>query len=364
MHACKLEKLFVILLTSVLTSCVQHNSIQITQVDSTPEKEVKGSQKIHQNKSVISAEQSSNMRHSFRNMTIPFVKNLGQTDEKVQYYAKTFAGTIFVTDEGDLVYSLPEVSRDTPTPTITDKSVVFTERLVGAKSQVPVPSGRSETNISSFKGSSPDRWMSDLPSYNFISYKSVYPGVELKLIAHNNSVEKVFTIDPGADPYQIEVELTMVEKVQVSPEGFLNVLTEGGEVQFSRPLAWQQYGSERKNVDIAYVINPEKPGHYGFQLGEYDQNSPLWIDPLLQSTYLGGSSFETTRDIAIGPNGDVYVVGGTLSSDFPLCSASSGFCLYGADHKFVLEEAFVARMSPDLTYLKQTTYLGGDRWYC
>src|SRR5687768_5684780 len=39
---------------------------------------------------------------------IPFVANSGQTDPAVAYHASTFAGTVFVTRDGQIVYSLPE----------------------------------------------------------------------------------------------------------------------------------------------------------------------------------------------------------------------------------------------------------------
>jgi len=38
---------------------------------------------------------------------IPFVANAGQTDPAVAYFAPTFAGTVFVTRDGRIVYSLP-----------------------------------------------------------------------------------------------------------------------------------------------------------------------------------------------------------------------------------------------------------------
>jgi len=40
-------------------------------------------------------------------LQIPFIKNESQIkDKSVKYYANTFAGTIFVTDKGEIVYSL------------------------------------------------------------------------------------------------------------------------------------------------------------------------------------------------------------------------------------------------------------------
>jgi hypothetical protein len=41
---------------------------------------------------------------------MPFIANKGQTDEKVAFYAKTFGGAVFVTKDGEIVYSLPSKS--------------------------------------------------------------------------------------------------------------------------------------------------------------------------------------------------------------------------------------------------------------
>ncbi len=41
-----------------------------------------------------------------------------------------------------------------------------------------------------------------------------------------------------------------------------------------------------RSVEVAYVVAENH--HYGFELGEYDEQQELIIDPLLDSTYLGG----------------------------------------------------------------------------
>ena len=43
-------------------------------------------------------------------LQIPFIANEGQADKKVAFYANTFGGTVFVTKEGEIVYSLPKGS--------------------------------------------------------------------------------------------------------------------------------------------------------------------------------------------------------------------------------------------------------------
>jgi hypothetical protein len=40
---------------------------------------------------------------------IPFVANQGQSDRRVRFYAPTFGGTVFVTEDGEIIYSLPRI---------------------------------------------------------------------------------------------------------------------------------------------------------------------------------------------------------------------------------------------------------------
>ena len=40
-------------------------------------------------------------------LQIPFIENQGQVkDKSVRFYANTFAGTVFITDKGEIVYSM------------------------------------------------------------------------------------------------------------------------------------------------------------------------------------------------------------------------------------------------------------------
>ncbi len=75
---------------------------------------------------------------------------------------------------------------------------------------------------------------------------------------------------------------------------------------------------------------------------------------IYQSTYLGGSKYDSATAIAIHPvTGRIYVTGTTGSSDFPGIAG-------GADATLAGDEAFVSRLSGSLQTLHQSTYLGGS----
>ena len=61
-------------------------------------------------------------------------------------------------------------------------------------------------------------------------------------------------------------------------------------------------------------------GALGFTIGAYNPAYALTIDPALTlpySTYLGGSDYDLGHGVAADNSGNVYVVGDTLSTNFP-----------------------------------------------
>ncbi len=74
---------------------------------------------------------------------------------------------------------------------------------------------------------------------------------------------------------------------------------------------------------------------------------------LVYSTYLGGTSGDYCKSIAIDTFGSVYITGVTFSSDFPTFNSFSGT-------KNGNDDAFVSKISPSGDSLVYSTYLGGD----
>lgn len=93
---------------------------------------------------------------------------------------------------------------------------------------------------------------------------------------------------------------------------------------------------------------------YGFNLGDYDRTKELVIDPLIASTFLGGSGSDLGVAIKVDSLGNVYVGGVTRSLDF----TTTGTPLYPS-FKGGITDFFVSRFGPsgNLIY---STYIGGS----
>ena len=279
---------------------------------------------------------------------IPFVANAGLHDPAVAFSASTFEGTTFVTRRGQIVYSLSSGDKGSPGWTLT-------ETPVHSGALAPVGEEPSETRVSHFLGDDPARWRTDVETYRSVSLGKAWPGISLLLHAYGNSIEKLFTVEPGADASRIRMRVDGAKSLRLDRDGSLLLATGLGQARFTAPIAFQEKDGVRRAVSVRYRV---KGWTYGFVLGDYDPDVAVVIDPLLQATYLGGSDGDKILALAVHPTtGEVFVAGATESTNFPGTAGGAQPAIGGGI------DAFVARFNAGLTVLSQASYLGGDGFF-
>lgn len=286
-------------------------------------------------------------------LQVPFIGNRGQIgDPGVRFYAKTFAGTVFVTEANQLVYSLPlSGAGDKPA------RWAFRESFLGVKPSRARGADPSEIRVSHFKGSDPRGWHSRLETFDAVDLGELYPGVRVVLRAAGNNVEKLFHVAPGGDAGAIDIAIEGIEAVAVDADDRLVLATSLGDIVLTAPVAYQVVDGHRRSVAVAYQLGEDH--RYGFRVGDYDHDRELVIDPLLAATYLGGHNPSPPGnyddDVIWGmvvSGGDIWVAGATQSPDFPVHLG------YDDTLDSAYPDGFITRLSGDLSSIVASTYIG------
>ncbi len=276
-------------------------------------------------------------------LNIPFIENRGQIDENVKFYANTSNSTIFITDEGELVYSL----------NVKDHTYYSFREVPLNKTNIEVKGeNMSNTKVSYYKGTK-DKWRLNIPTYETVSVGEIGNDIELKLKAYNGLVEKLFIVKPGADPSDIKMKIEgkSIYDLYINDVGELVIKTEVGEFTFTKPVAFQEENGQKKYIEVSYVIDKEGKT-YSFNVdGNYDKSKELIIDPLLKSTYLGGEGDDRVHCLMKAEDGHLYAAGWTASSDFPVTTGTYNGGKY---------DTFIAKIDPDLGQVLKAIYIGGS----
>ena len=324
---------------------------------------------------------------TFGKLPLYFIENRGQFDPRVAYYIQggdksiyftgrgvTFALTDAPTDAGDgkpssqaLVH--PVSYRATggtkeDGPQREAQRWVFKLDFVDANRNVrPVGQEPTAAVISYFKGPR-EEWTTGLPTYASLVYRDLWPGIDLVYTGTGSRLKYTFLVQPGADLNQIKLAYRGASGVRINDEGQLKVSTPLGGFQEDKPYAYQEVEGQRLEVEAAYSLEGEASDgvQFGFRVGAYDQHKLLVLNPvvLIYAGYIGGSSEDFGRGIAVDSTSHAYVAGFTLSSEatFPV-TVGPDLTFNGGTEGLFGGDAFVAKVNPLGTALIYAGYIGG-----
>lgn len=160
-------------------------------------------------------------------------------------------------------------------------------------------------------------------TYESISYENIWDGIDIIFYFHNNMIKYDFVIKPLSETDQIKIRV----------EGHYSLSIDNNRLYIKRddfilceeiPLVYYKNGEN--SIEKSYkIINKDT---YSYILGDYDQTKWIIIDPILNSTFLGGSQIgvftglDEGNKIKFDDQRFLYLFGYTQSIDFPITAGN------------------------------------------
>ncbi|MEA3297398.1 MAG: SBBP repeat-containing protein, partial [candidate division Zixibacteria bacterium] len=301
---------------------------------------------------------------------LPFTVNVGQFDESVLFRTDAYGAVIWLTHDGIYYHFQRLLNREDnqnhpatlnyriPNRPDSVENLIIRSVLVGGNPDPEISSSEEMDYLSHyFLGNRPEYWYRNVPSFREVTYKQVYPGIDLKFKGTSAHLEYDFIVHPGADPNQIQVSYQGIDSLSIDQHGNLVIATRFGTLVEQQPVTYQLSENKQINRESGYVLMGKNT--VGFTLASgYDPALPLIIDPVLTySGFLGGGTNDFGRAVAVDSSCSVYVSGYVSSLDFPV---ENPFDSTYNDTGTVTYDAFVSKLSPAGDSLLFSTYLGSS----
>ena len=220
--------------------------------------------------------------------------------------------------------------------------------FIGANLQAPLMAeGRQEATTNYFTANTGEKGITDLYSFKKLTYKDIYPHIDLILNAGATGLEYSMLVHPGGRVNDIKMRWNGTKEEIFKDNGDLEHYNELAKISESAPKSYCNGQLIKSSFGL------KEASFFEFKVDPYDQNHDLLIDPNIEwGTYYGGSADETCYGMEMDKTGNIYITGITSSAS---AIATSGAYLSSLMGK---RSAFIAKFN-SLGNLKWATYYGG-----
>jgi hypothetical protein len=293
-----------------------------------------------------------------------FVENHGQWDSQAKFLAASNGVNAWITKSG-VVYDFYRIEKgvipsEFPDDPYLDQDIftsmikghVVNMTFVGINDPQIQGNDKQKGYYNYIVGNDPTQWASYVPLFKEATATNLYDGVNARYYYDKSGFRYDLIVTPNGNPGQIHFKLEGAYNYQINESGDLEISTSIGSISQAKLFAYQLVDGAKIQVQCAFKI--DNNGIIGFEVGKYDNSLPLIIDPLIYSTYLGGSNFDAAYSATIDAEGNHFVGGGTMSTNYPITPGAYQTVFSGSFNSIITK---LNTTGSDLIY---STYLGGN----
>ena len=280
--------------------------------------------------------------NAFSQNYLEFIENKGQWDQQIRYKGEMSTGSFLLQSTGYRVvlYNKDDLTRmrEAVHPNHNNNELLQKSENAKSKSSKLDPAGDAgaeadglrghiyemrflnantnpkiipdkplETYSNYFIGNDSTKWASNCKTYYGITYKNVYPGIDVRYYTSNGILKYDFIVNPGGNVDNIAMYFDGAESLKIK-EGALHIKTSVDEVTEMAPYTYQLINNSRTEIPCSFDV---KGNIVRFRLAaNYSKSSTLVIDPsVVFSTFTGSSADNWGYTATYDGRGNFYAGG-------------------------------------------------------
>jgi len=300
---------------------------------------------------------------------VQFIENKGQWDQKIKFKSDAGSGSIFLTEKGFTIsqYNPEDLDNIKISRHFADSGNMNANRkienmkihghnysveFVNARTPQIIPDKPVPSVNNYFIGNDQSKWASNCKIYLGVTYKNIYPGIDIRYYTDAaDNLKYDFIVNPGAKIDDIAMRYKGAQKLSVKNRQ-LNITTPLGVNKELKPYTYQVIDNQKQQLECRYEI---KGDVVKFKVKNYSPDKTLIIDPtLIFFSYSGSKSDNWGFTATYGPDGSFYGGGIVFGDNF-----SDGATGYDQTFNGSYDIA-IMKLSPDGRNRIYATYIGGS----
>ena len=293
---------------------------------------------------------------------IEFVENKGQWHPNVLFKARFNAGAMFaeancITFVTMSTQQLSDFYKAKTDPSIHHSGMIdaaaYKVHFCGASHAKLTGNDAAISYNNYYIGNDASKWASNVKKYHSIVYSNIYDGISLTFYQEGNHLKYEFQIGPNKSTDIIKLRYEGVNNISVK-DGNLIVTTSVSQITELKPFAYQvNNNGDTIEVGCRYKVADKE---VSYELGEYDKNLTLTIDPvLIFSSYSGSTADNWGYSATFDRSGNLYSGGNVFAIGYPTTTGA-----YQINYGGGSCDIAISKFDANGSYLHFSTYLGGS----
>jgi gliding motility-associated-like protein len=323
--------------------------------------------------------------------TFEFTENKGQWDNRVKFRGELPAGNFYLHQNGFTIVQhnadelmrmlrhhhahgqtqgVEPLSRKKPGKTMdagnnangTADQVIHSHayrvRFLNAnESATIIPDKAVPTYNNYIIGNDRSKWVKHANTFQAVTYKDVYPNIDIRYYSENGYLKYDIIVHPGGDISKVALHYEGVDKMQLK-NNELVIKTSVGSVKELYPYSYEfDTKTGKKEVKCSYLL--DRDNTVRFRVENYNRNATLIVDPsLVFSSFTRSAADNWGFTATYGPDGSLYAGGIVFAQGFPTNVGAYQTDWAGTGNSKIVDIG-IMKFTPDGRNRVYATYIGG-----